>query len=39
MGIIGTLGPTRMDYGKAIASVQYLSKFLNELILALENPQ
>ncbi len=39
MGIIGTLGPTRMDYGKAISSVQYLSKFLNELILALENPQ
>ena len=39
MGIIGTLGPTRMDYGKAIASVQYLSSFLNELLLALENPQ
>ncbi|MBL76538.1 MAG: heat-inducible transcription repressor HrcA [Chloroflexi bacterium] len=39
IGIIGTLGPKRMHYGKTIASVKYLSNFLNDLLLALENPK
>ena len=36
MGVIGTLGPTRMDYGRAMASVGYLAAFLSELVQALE---
>ena len=31
-GAIGTLGPTRMDYVRAIASVRYLAEFLSGLV-------
>ncbi len=36
MGVIGTLGPTRMDYVRAISSVRYLAEFLSGLVGALE---
>ena len=36
MGVIGTLGPTRMDYVRAISSVRYLADFLSGLVVALE---
>jgi len=29
-GAIGYIGPTRMDYGKAVSSIEYISKALNE---------
>ena len=29
-GAIGFIGPTRMDYGKAVSSAEYISKALNE---------
>ena len=29
-GAIGIIGPTRMDYGKAISSLEYITKSLNE---------
>lgn len=35
VGVIGALGPTRMDYAKAISSVHYLAGFLSELFKAL----
>ncbi len=38
VGVIGTLGPTRMDYASAMSSVQYLAAFLSELLQALERP-
>ncbi len=31
-GAIGVLGPTRMDYGRAISSVRYLSEVLSSLL-------
>jgi heat-inducible transcriptional repressor len=34
-GIVGTVGPTRMDYTTAISSVRYLAGFLSELLTAL----
>lgn len=34
-GVIGTVGPTRMDYTGAISSVRYLANFLSELLTAL----
>lgn len=34
-GVVGTVGPTRMDYTRAISSVRYLSNFLSELLTAL----
>ncbi|MEX2598618.1 MAG: heat-inducible transcriptional repressor HrcA [Dehalococcoidia bacterium] len=37
MGVVGAVGPTRMDYTRAIASVRYMAEFLNELLLALED--
>ncbi len=36
MGVIGAVGPTRMDYTRAIASVRYVASFLNELLKVLE---
>ena len=36
MGVIGILGPTRMDYVRAISSVRYLADFLSGLVGALE---
>lgn len=36
MGAIGILGPTRMDYVRAISSVRYLADFLSGLVGALE---
>ncbi len=35
-GVIGAMGPTRMDYGRAMSSVRYLAAFLSELVQALE---
>lgn len=37
MGVIGAVGPTRMDYSRAIASVRYMADFLNDLLAALED--
>ncbi len=34
-GVVGTVGPTRMDYTTAISSVRYLANFLSELLTAL----
>lgn len=31
-GAIGVIGPTRMDYGRAISSVRYLSEVLSSLV-------
>lgn len=36
MGVIGILGPTRMDYVRAISSVRYIADFLSGLVGALE---
>ena len=36
LGVIGALGPTRMDYARAISTVRYLAAFLSELLQALE---
>ena len=39
-GVIGTMGPTRMDYTRSMSSVRYLAAFLSELVQALEpSPQ
>ena len=39
-GVIGAMGPTRMDYTRAMSSVRYLAAFLSELVQALEpSPQ
>ena len=35
-GVIGTMGPTRMDYTRSMSSVRYLAAFLSELVQALE---
>jgi heat-inducible transcriptional repressor len=32
-GFIGVLGPTRLEYGRAVAGVRYLSSLLDELML------
>jgi heat-inducible transcriptional repressor len=37
LGVIGTVGPTRMDYARAIANVRYLADFLSDLVIALED--
>jgi heat-inducible transcriptional repressor len=34
-GVVGAIGPTRMDYTGAISSVRYLANFLGELLTAL----
>lgn len=34
-GVVGTIGPTRMDYTRAVASVRFLAEFLSELLSAL----
>jgi heat-inducible transcriptional repressor len=36
LGVIATVGPTRMDYTGAIANVRYLAEFLSGLIGALD---
>ena len=35
-GVIGAMGPTRMDYTRAMSSVRYLAAFLSELVQALD---
>ena len=35
MGVIGTVGPTRMNYARAIPSVRYVAAFLSDLLSAL----
>ncbi|GAV25469.1 HrcA family transcriptional regulator [Carboxydothermus islandicus] len=32
VGFIGVLGPTRMEYAKTVATVEFLSKYLSEII-------
>ena len=32
VGAIGILGPTRMDYGKVFATVEYMAEALSELL-------
>jgi heat-inducible transcriptional repressor len=34
-GVVGTIGPTRMDYTRAVANVRFLAEFLSELLSAL----
>lgn len=34
-GVVGTIGPTRMDYTRAVASVRFLAEFLSDLLSAL----
>jgi heat-inducible transcriptional repressor len=31
-GFLGVLGPTRMQYGRAIAVVRYMTQVMNELL-------
>ena len=31
-GVLGVLGPTRMQYGRAIAVVRYMTQVMNELL-------
>ena len=31
-GILGVIGPTRMQYGRAIAVVKYMTQVMNELL-------
>lgn len=38
-GVIGAIGPTRMDYGRAISTIRYLATFLSELLAELDEPQ
>lgn len=37
-GVVGAMGPTRMDYARAMSSVRYLAAFLSEFARALEAP-
>ena len=37
-GVVGAMGPTRMDYARAMSSVRYLAAFLSEFVQALESP-
>ena len=37
-GDIGAIGPTRMDYARAISSVRFLAQFLGSLLATLEEP-
>ena len=37
-GVVGAMGPTRMDYARAMSSVRYLAAFLSEFVQALEAP-
>jgi heat-inducible transcriptional repressor len=32
VGVVGVLGPTRMPYAQAIASVEFVSGLMNELV-------
>jgi heat-inducible transcriptional repressor len=32
VGVVGVLGPTRMSYPQAIASVEFVSGLMNELV-------
>lgn len=32
VGVVGILGPTRMDYGKILTIVEYISKYLSKLL-------
>jgi heat-inducible transcriptional repressor len=31
-GLLGVIGPTRMQYGRAIAVVRYMTQVMNELL-------
>ncbi|HEU5227493.1 MAG TPA: hypothetical protein VFU49_06740, partial [Ktedonobacteraceae bacterium] len=31
-GLLGVVGPTRMQYGRAIAVVRYMAKMMDELL-------
>jgi hypothetical protein len=36
---LGIVGPTRMQYGRAVAVVRYLTQLLNDLLADTYNPQ
>ncbi len=38
-GLLGIVGPTRMQYGRAIAVVRYMTEVLNDLLAETYNPQ
>jgi heat-inducible transcriptional repressor len=38
-GLLGIVGPTRMQYGRAVAVVRYLTQLLNDLLADTYNPQ
>lgn len=38
-GLLGIVGPTRMQYGRAVAVVRYLAQLLNDLLADTYNPQ
>ncbi|HEU4783431.1 MAG TPA: heat-inducible transcriptional repressor HrcA [Ktedonobacterales bacterium] len=38
-GLLGIVGPTRMQYGRAVALVRYLTQLLNDLLAETYNPQ
>lgn len=38
-GLLGIVGPTRMQYGRAVAVVRYLTQLLNDLLAETYNPQ
>ena len=39
MGVVCTIGPTRMDYARAIVSVGYLAQLLSSMHAALDEPR
>jgi heat-inducible transcriptional repressor len=38
-GLVGIVGPTRMQYGRAIAMVRYMTEVLNDLLSELYGPE
>jgi hypothetical protein len=38
-GLLGIVGPTRMQYGRAVAVVRYLTQLLNDLLAETYTPQ
>lgn len=37
VGVVGIIGPTRMDYGKILSIVEYISKYLSKLLTDVGN--
>jgi heat-inducible transcriptional repressor len=38
IGVVGVLGPTRMDYDRSISSVRYVAQLMSSLMAALHSP-